>query len=194
MNRPEKRVTLAQDAGRLMRILEMEVVYTEGSSSLEAEGKNLLAKLAVSENALVEKGKALKLSEEESGKLSEERRVLLAERESLQGKVVALIAELVPAKDELDDTKDLKTLAELADHFQLAVDDAQATSEGSFDNVVSQMNVLNPGVELNTSVIGVNYYVADGQILVPDYLRDIVDQTTRDPARLSPIVEGEAEG
>ena len=33
MNRPEKRVTLAQDAGGLMRILEMVVVYTEGSSS-----------------------------------------------------------------------------------------------------------------------------------------------------------------
>ena len=52
--------------------------------------------------------------------------------------------------------------------------------------------MLNPDVELNTSGVGVNYYVADGQILVPDYLRDIINQPAGDPALLSPIVKEEA--
>ena len=42
--------------------------------------------------------------------------------------------------------------------------------------------------------MGVNYYVAGGQILVPDYLRDIVAHPTGGLTQLSPIVEGEAEG
>ena len=54
--------------------------------------------------------------------------------------------------------------------------------------------MLNPGVDLNTLGMGVNYYVVNGQILVPDYLRDIIDQPVEDPARLSSIIEGEAEG
>ena len=74
------------------------------------------------------------------------------------------------------------------------MDDAQAAVEGSFENALNQIRMLNPGVELNTSGMGVNYYVADGQILVPDYLRDIIAQSTRGPAQLSPIVKGELEG
>ena len=124
--------------------------------------KNLRVKLAAREKAFVEKDKALKLSEEESGKLSEECRVLLLERDGLEGKVVALNVKIALVKDELEDTKDLKTRAELVARFQLAVDDAQAASEGSFENVVNHMRVLNPGVELNTSVWGVNFYVAGG--------------------------------
>ena len=38
---PEKRATLAQDEGGLMRILEMVVAYIKGSSSQEMEIKNL---------------------------------------------------------------------------------------------------------------------------------------------------------
>ena len=74
------------------------------------------------------------------------------------------------------------------------MDDAQAASEGSFDNVVNQIHVLNLGVELNTLGMGINYYVTEGHTLVPDYLRDAIDQLNGDLARLSPIVEGEAEG
>ena len=73
----------------------------------------------------------------------------------------ALTAKIVPIEDEPDDTKDLKTQAELVAHFKLAVDDSQATSVGSFDNTVNHLCVLNPSIELNTSGIGVNYYVAD---------------------------------
>ena len=60
-----------------MRILEMVVAYTEGNSSQEMEIKNLRAKLAAAEKALVDKDKALKLVEAELGKLSEERNALM---------------------------------------------------------------------------------------------------------------------
>ena len=99
--------------------------------------KNLRVKLAAREKAFVEKDKALKLSEEESGKLSEECRVLLLERDGLEGKVVALNVKIALVKDELEDTKDLKTRAKLVARFQLVVDDAQDTFEGSIDNVVN---------------------------------------------------------
>ena len=98
-------MTLAQDAGGPMWILEMVVAYTEGSSSHEAEMKNLWPKLAASEKALIEKDKSLKLFEEESGKLSEERRVLWLEKEGSEEKVVALTTEITPAKDEPEDTR-----------------------------------------------------------------------------------------
>ena len=60
---PEKRATLTQDAGGLMRVLEMEVAYTKAGLSQEAEMKNLRVKMAASEKALVEKYKSLKLFE-----------------------------------------------------------------------------------------------------------------------------------
>ena len=118
--------------------------------------------MAAAEKALVDKDKVLKLAKAESGKLSEECSAFMLKSESLEGKVKALTAELAPAEDEPEDTKDLKTRAKLLARFQLAVDDAQAASQGSFDNAVNQICVLNPGVELNTSGMGVNYYVADG--------------------------------
>ena len=56
------------------------------------------------------------------------------------------------------------------------------------------MRMLNPGDELNNSGMGVNYYVAAGQILVPDYLKEFITQPTGGPAQLSPVAEGEVKG
>ena len=56
-------MTLAQDAGSLIQILGMVVAYTEGSSSQEIEIKNIRAKLAATEKAVVDKDKSLKLAE-----------------------------------------------------------------------------------------------------------------------------------
>ena len=126
--------------------------------------KNLRAKLAAIEKTQIEEEKAQKLSEEESGSVFEKRRILLLEKKDLEEKVAILTAEVTPAEDESEDTKDLKTQAKLVAHFQLAVDNTQASSEGSFENMVKQIHVLNPGVELNTSGVGVNYYVAVGKI------------------------------
>ena len=58
------------------------------------------------------------------------------------------------------------------------MDDAQAAFEGIFENMVKQMHVLNTGVELNTSGMGVNYYMAAGKIQVPNYLKEFVAQPT----------------
>ena len=74
------------------------------------------------------------------------------------------------------------------------MDDAHATSEGSFENTVKQMHVLNPRVELNTSGVGVNYYVAAGKILVPDYLKEFLAQPAGEPSQLSTVVKEEIEG
>ena len=39
--------------------------------------------------------------------------ILLLEKEGLEGKVAALTIKIMPAEDEPEDTKDLKTRAEL---------------------------------------------------------------------------------
>ncbi|CAI8617503.1 unnamed protein product [Vicia faba] len=190
----EKRAMLVQNVGGLTRILEMVVAYTDGNSSQEAELKNLWAKLAASEKKVLEEEKAQRLSKKESGRVSEEHRILLLEKKALEEKVEILTVEVTPVEDKSADTKYLKTRAELVACFQLAVDDAQASSKGSFENTVKQMQVLNPGVELNVSGMRVNYYVAGGKILVLDYLREFVAQSTEGPAQLSIIIEEEVEG
>ena len=118
----------------------------------------------------------------------------MLEKKDLEEKVASLTVEITPSEDELEDTKDLKTQAKLVAHFQLVMDDAQAAFEGRFKNAVKQMHVLNPGVELNTSGMGVNYYMVVGKILVPNYLKEFVAQPTSGPAQLSPVAEGEVEG
>ena len=100
-----------------MRILEMVVTYTEGSSSQATKIRNLRAKLAAAEKALIDTDKVLKLAETESGKLAEEHIVFMLKSESLKGNVATLTAELAPAEDEREDTKDLKTRAELVARF-----------------------------------------------------------------------------
>ena len=59
---------------------------------------------------------------------------------------------------------------------------------------MKQIDTLNPGIKLNTLGMGVNYYVAAGKILVPDYLKEFVAQLTGGSAQLPPIAEEEAEG
>ena len=59
---------------------------------------------------------------------------------------------------------------------------------------MKQMHVMNPRVELNTLGMKVNYYVASGKILVPDYVKEFVAHPARGPSQLSPIVEEETEG
>ena len=54
---------------------------------------------------------------------------------------------------------------------------------------MKQLHVLNPGVELNTSGMGVNYYVAVGKILVSYYLKDLVAQPAWGLPQLSPVAE-----
>ena len=93
-----------------------------------------------------------------------------------------LTVEAAPAEEEPEDTKGLKTRAELVAHFKLEMDDAQAASKGSFENALKQLRVLNLWVELNTSGMGVNYYVATGKILVPDYLKELAAHPVGGPS------------
>ena len=82
------------------------------------------------------------------GKLSEERKVWLLEKNSLEEGVDILTDEVAPTEYESEDTKDLKTRAEQVACFQLEMDDAQAASEGSFKIALKQLHFLNPGSSL----------------------------------------------
>ena len=86
--------------------------------------KKLRAKLVMAERGWSKEEKARKLAEEDLGKLTEERRVWLLEKKALEERVAILTAEVAPTKEEMEDTKDFKTQAELVAPFQLAMDDA----------------------------------------------------------------------
>ena len=73
------------------------------------------------------------------------------------------------------------------------MDDTQAISKGSFKNELKQLRVLNIGVELNNSEIRVNYYVAFGKILVPDYFEELAAQPAGGPSQLSHVPEERTE-
>ena len=49
LDRLSKRVTLAQDAGAVIRLLEMIVAYTKGVTSLDVKMRKLQAKLGTLE-------------------------------------------------------------------------------------------------------------------------------------------------
>ncbi|CAI8614966.1 unnamed protein product [Vicia faba] len=159
----------------------MTITYTEGSSSQEVELMKLWAKLAAVKKGRSDEEKARKLVEEDLGKLSEERSVWLLEKKALENRVVILTVEVTLVEDIPEDKKDLKTQAELVARFQLPMDDAQAASKGRFENALKQLRVLNHGVELNASGMGVNYYVASRKILVPDYLEELAPSPRGNP-------------
>ena len=64
-----------------------------------------------------------------------------------------------------------------------------AITEGSFDNTVKHLRVLNPTVELNVTGMGLHYYVADGQIVIPEYLRGVGDVPVGDSLRQEHVTE-----
>ena len=101
--------------------------------------------------------------------------------------------EVAHAEDEPEDMKNLNIQADLVARFQLAMNDAQAASKGSFENMLKQLRVLNPGVKFNTSEMRVNYYVVVRKILVSDYLEELAAQPAERPSQLSSIVEEETE-
>ena len=100
-----------------------------------------------------------------------------------------MTTEAAPAEDELKEAQGLKTRVELVALLQLVMDDAMATAEGSFDNMVKQLRVLNSEVELNTTGMWLHYYVVDRKIMVPEFLKNVVDVPVGESSRQEPVVE-----
>ena len=73
--------------------------------------------MATTEKGQNNEEKAQKLAEEDMGRIYEEHKSWLLEKKALDEKAVVLTAEAEPSEDEPDDTKDLKTRAELVAHF-----------------------------------------------------------------------------
>ena len=97
--------------------------------------------------------------------------------------MAAFTAKVAPTDDEPEEAKGLKTQDDLVDRLHLALDDALAVVEGIFNNTAKQLRVLNLLVELNVTRMVLHYYVADGQIVIPEYLRGVRDVLVGESSR-----------
>src|ERR1044072_8541661 len=90
---------------------------------------------------------------------------------------------MTPGEGEPAEFSDMRTRAEFISRVHQAYDDVVVSSTASFDNVVSQIRVLNPIVELRTDGLGVHYFVDRGEIRKPEFLIDdmVVDETPPQP-------------
>ncbi|MCI32120.1 hypothetical protein A2U01_0053332, partial [Trifolium medium] len=77
-----------------------------------------------------------------------------------------------PVADEHVAAQGLVTRDELVNKISILAKDVLEGSKYSFNNVVAQLKIVNPGVELNTEGIGMLRRVENGQIIIPAVYQD----------------------
>ncbi|MCI17093.1 hypothetical protein A2U01_0038240 [Trifolium medium] len=80
---------------------------------------------------------------------------------------------MAPVAGVHEAAKGLATLADLVDKIRILVQDILEGSKYSFENVVAQLKVSNPRVELNTEGIRMLRRVENGQIIIPEVYKDM---------------------
>ncbi|MCI13161.1 hypothetical protein A2U01_0034277 [Trifolium medium] len=80
---------------------------------------------------------------------------------------------MAPVTGEHEAAKGLATRADLVDKIKILAQDVLEGSKYSFENVVAQLKVVNPGVELNTEGIRMLRRVENSQIIIPEVYKDM---------------------
>ncbi|MCI71450.1 hypothetical protein A2U01_0092713, partial [Trifolium medium] len=78
----------------------------------------------------------------------------------------ALQLSMTPVEDEPEIARGLSTRAELIKKIRVLGQDVLDGVKYGFDNVVDQLNILNPTVELNTEGLSMLKRVENGQIII----------------------------
>ncbi|MCI30818.1 hypothetical protein A2U01_0052029, partial [Trifolium medium] len=95
------------------------------------------------------------------------------EKRKLAEEVDALKSAMAPVAGEHEAAKGLVTRAELVEKIRVLAGDVLEGTKYSFDNVVAQLKVVNPGVELIIEVIRMLRKVENGQIVIPEVYKDM---------------------
>ncbi|MCH84613.1 hypothetical protein A2U01_0005445, partial [Trifolium medium] len=156
---------LVRDTAAVMRFLETTLVLNDekGSSvrelgKLRAKNEKLKAKLLKAEIELTDHQEKYKVFVQQTTELRETRAELEKVREELQ--------EL-----EASSAEEKRKLAEEVDALKSNMaHDVLEGSKYSFENVVAQLKIVNPGVELITEGIGMLRRVENGQIIIPEII------------------------
>ncbi|KAK2441118.1 hypothetical protein QL285_012450 [Trifolium repens] len=193
MSAAETEAQLARDVAGVMRIWETALVLTESKGDAGRElakardlnGK-LEARLAKAEGDLldykgkyevfVEQSRELRETKEAMVKLEGEVKALKLQVEAEQKEKEDLISAMKPTADETEATNAFSSRAELVKEILALRQDTIEAASYAFTNVVEQLKIANPGVELVTEGTGMLYQVKDGRIVVPEVYQRMEDE------------------
>ncbi|MCI23380.1 hypothetical protein A2U01_0044559, partial [Trifolium medium] len=92
---------------------------------------------------------------------------LTEDMKKLREELGALQLSMTPVEDEPEAAHGLSTRAELVKKIRVLGQDVLDGVKFGFDNIVDQLKVLNPKVELNTEGLSMLKRVENGQVVIP---------------------------
>jgi cell division protein FtsB len=174
---------MIEDATGLLRLLEKALFLNEDRQNraddlakLKAANTKLEAENMALENEVVDlrgKKENFVAQAKENRELKGELAKFSEERKRFEEEISRLKLAMAPAEDETDNTKDLSTRAELVARVRKLGDSVLAGMKHGWQNAISQIKVVNPGVELSLEGMGVFREVADGRIVLPERYKDV---------------------
>lgn len=153
----------------------MASVYANKETALELELRRLKSALSDVETKLKKSESDLEGSskvKEAQEKAEDKLKTCFSQNCKLEERVTNLEANTSPLEDKPEDLKRMKTRAELVHCYQVVVDDGLVNVVATFENVIAPLRILNPRVNLRTEGCNFAYTVADGQMVIRDYLQD----------------------
>jgi capsule polysaccharide export protein KpsE/RkpR len=197
MSATETEAQLARDVAGMMRIWETALVLTEtkgdaGRELVKARETNnkLEARLAKAEGDLLDYKGKYEVFVEQSRELRETKEAMAKLEEEVKGLKLQLAAEqkekenlksvVNPTADETDATNVFGSRAKLVKEILTLRQDTMDAASYAFANVVEQLKIANPGVNLVTKGTGMLYQVKDGQIVVPEEYQRMADEDGED--------------
>lgn len=98
---------------------------------------------------------------------------LSLEEKALLDHIDTLEVDVAPLEDDPENLLGVETQVELVSRYWVVVDDGLDNVQEIFENVVAQLKVLNPGVDLRTEQSSFTYTMEDEMVIVPEYLWDL---------------------
>jgi cell division protein FtsB len=174
---------IIEDSAGLLRILETVLVLHEDRSSrrndlekMKVEYVKLEAENMKLENEVVDlrgKKENFVAAAKENRELKDELAKFVEERKKFEEEIRLLKSAMTPAKDEIENTRELSTRAELVARVRKLGDSVLAGVKHGWHNALAQIKVANPGVELSFDGLGVFREVVDGQIILPEKYKEV---------------------
>jgi predicted RNase H-like nuclease (RuvC/YqgF family) len=182
------REQILEDSAGVLRMLETVLVLHEERGSHRNDFEKLKtanAKLGAENMKLENEVVDLWGKKENFVAAAKENRELKEELAKLEEELKSLKLAVAPAVDETENTKDLSTRAEFVARIRKLGDSVLAGVKHGWQNALTQVKVVNAGVELNFDGMGVFREVVDGQIILPDRYKeaeaaDLVDEEEMD--------------
>ncbi|MCH81210.1 hypothetical protein A2U01_0001994 [Trifolium medium] len=185
---------LTQDLTAMMRVMETVMVLNDeqGSSNremaklrtrnekLEARALKLegeLTDLRGKQENFAARVKELRETQEALAKakndLEDQKASHAEEKKSLEEELGKLQSAIAPAEGEPESVQGLSTRAQLVERIQQLGEGVFKAAQHSWENVLTQVKIVNPGLEFSTEGMGMLRKVVDGQIVIPEQYRQM---------------------